>query len=57
MAELLEERGEVRLIEDFRPGEIALSKALYLYSRYDSWDGRLDLADGSRSRSQLESYV
>ena len=54
---VLSERGEVRLIEGFRPGRIALSKALLLYSRYDSWDGVLDLDPESKSRSHLELYL
>ena len=57
LASVLEERGEVRLIEGFRPGAMAVSKALYLYSRYDSWDGTLDLTPGSASRSQFEHYA
>ena len=54
LAQVLEERGEVRLIEGFRPGPMAVSKALYLYSRYDSWDGTMDLQHGSPSRTQFE---
>jgi hypothetical protein len=54
VAQVLEERGEVRLIEGFRPGRLAVSKALYLYSRYDSWDGTMNLEEGSPSRTQFE---
>lgn len=54
---VLAERGEIRLIEGFRPGRMAVSKALYLYSRYDSWEGILDLRPESSSRQQLDLYL
>lgn len=58
LAEVLADRGEVRLIEGLVPaGRMTPSKALYLYSRYDSWMGTLDLQEGTPSRSCLRLYL
>jgi hypothetical protein len=53
----LRERGEIQLVQGVPPSRISPSKALLLYSRYDSWEGVLDIRRETPSREQFEIYV